>query len=522
MVREEKTNSGNMGCVPVQPRLNMRQLSRIDTHGVIANKGIVARSPFWYRKAAEKAALRQLNQWYSTIEKSRDDTTNKDSEKALPVPSRFRWHKSIAGYAPSVPWHSASIDQAGILNPFVVSGYPPFNGPIIGRSALTGNIWTYDAWSPYQTHTVTSCNGWIIGLMGSGKSMLLKTFAARETASPWNRHVIIEGDPKGEWASVAQAVGGQVIAIGSGRYLNTLDPGEKPASMSEADWRRQVLSIQNQSLHAMAAVLRSDTATSIDAQERAVIGKLLNEYVDRNVTPTLTDMVNRLSSTWANTTHIDGLDSSATRSAANRLILLYNPLITGELSGAFERESTISIDPTSPMIVFNTGSADDNTQKKALYMAAMSATVERLCAQRDGRFRIVIAEEGHELLSNPVLVRAWDRRMRLCGDLGVSNWFLMHELGDLSSFGEANSEHRNMMNSILTKSTSQIIYSQSAASLEQMERLISDLTVSEINTIKQLPEYCALWRVGNVRDIIRPLISPQAYDVFQTDKNRQG
>ena len=149
--------------------------------------------------------------------------------------------------------------------------------------------------------------------------------------------------------------------------------------------------------------------------------------------------------------------------------------------------------------------------------------MERLCAQRDGLFRIVIAEEGHELLSNPELVRAWDRRIRLSGELGVSNWFLMHELGDLSSFGEEGSEHRNTMMGILTKSEAQVVYAQSSSSLEQMTRLLPDLTLREINTIRALPDFCALWRVGpRVRDVVRPYVGPEAYDVFQTDKNRQG
>lgn len=509
-----------MTCVPVQPVLSVKELAAIDATGVRANAGIVSRSPRREQRIARRQAEALRGKWEQQM-----DTTQEDEHEAaqgmLPTTSRVNRKRKLRDYAPEIPWHSASVPQAGLLDPFVISGYTSFSGPLIGMSLLTGNTWRYDAWEPYKTHAATSVNGWIIGMMGSGKSTCLKAFATRETVQPWNRKVIIEGDPKGEWATVAHAIGGQVVEIGNGSFLNPLDPGARPPTVTPETWGHEVMGIQERALRAIAEVLRPDVRLS--AMERAVISALLHDYLDRGQTPTVTAMVAQLDTKWVETVSIRGLNADQARTAANSLILLYDPLIHGAVSGAFELESTINIDPTSPMIVFNTGSVTDNADKKAVYMAAMSSTVERLCAQKDGLFRVIIAEEGYEVLRNPVLVEAWDKRMRLSGDLGVSNWMLLHELGDLEKYAQEGSEQRNQIQSILTLSETQIIYTQSSSSLNLMQQLIPDLNPTEIDMIQSLPEHSGLWRVGHdIRDVIRPMMSAQAYDVFQTDKNRQG
>ncbi|RBP98832.1 ATP-binding protein [Bifidobacterium xylocopae] len=412
-----------------------------------------------------------------------------------------------------------SVPDAGLLNPFGVSGYPELDGPLIGKSTMNGNPWYFDAWSPYR-HDGTSVNAWVAGLMGSGKSMFLKAFGSRETTPPWNRKVIIEGDPNNEWAAVAHSVGGQVIQVGSGSYLNPLDPGEPATGQDMRAWRKTVLGIQRDALEAIAHVLRPERR--LDSAERAVIAAALRHFLDVGRTPTLITFVDLLQSEWVRSYDFRGLDAQTAVESANSLILLYDQVVTGVESGAFECDSTIEIDPNSPMLVFDTGSVNDqNERKKQLYMAAMSSIVERLCARQDGQFRIIIAEEGHELLKNPVLVDAWEHRMRMSGHLGVSSWMLLHELSDLDKFAKAGTEHRNKINSILTLSGTQVIYKQSAASLELMKSLLRNLTVAEVKTIESLSPYSALWRVGDqVRDVVQAYFSPAAATIMRNDENR--
>ena len=61
----------------------------------------------------------------------------------------------------------------------------------------------------YQNKVITDPNVCLFGHVGSGKSSLAKSFAARCVA--FGHHVYVAGDPKGEWTRVCRALGGQVI-----------------------------------------------------------------------------------------------------------------------------------------------------------------------------------------------------------------------------------------------------------------------------------------------------------------------
>lgn len=514
--KTRELRSGSYGDVPVMPVLTVNELAGIDVDGVVANAGLVATTPPRRRRKAERLARRQRVSWDQTLE---TEQPQREDGETLPQGGGLR-RLSPRRYAPPLPWHMATVPQAGLLNPFGVGGYPPFDGPVIGRSAINGNIWRYDAWSPTRTGVASSVNGWVCGMPGSGKSMFLKAFASRETAGPWSRKVIIEGDPDNEWAAVARRVGGQVIEVGDGSYLNPLDPGAAPPDADGRAWAREALGLQRQALRSIASVLRPDRPFT--SREDAMVSALLLDYSAVSRIPTISDMVALLQTDWPDRAEIRGLSAADREETANSLILLYDELVHGVESGAFERESTIRLDPESPMIVFNTGSvAGQNEHKKQLYMTAMSALVERLCARRDGHRRLVIAEEGHQLLSNPALVDAWEYRMRMSGHTGVSSWMLLHELSDLDKFAPEGSKERNKINSVLTLADVQVVYRQSEASLAKMTALLPDLNATELATLKDMGRYTALWRVGGkVKDLVTATLTPDEYAVMRNDRNR--
>jgi hypothetical protein len=517
---EPPLRSGTYGAVPVEPLLTVREMAQVDAAGQVANTGLVARQPVRRRRKAEKIAFRRRAEWDRSEDTS--NTTDKQADVEYLPRAGSLARGGLTFYAPAVPWHLVGQTELGLLSPLGVSGRPVFDGPIIGRSLLTGGVFRYDCWAPVK-YQMDSVNGLIVGMMGSGKSMLLKALATRETVRPWCRKVIVEGDPKSEWKPVAERLGGQVISVGNGSYLNPLDPGLRPSGAAEGSWAVTVLGLQRQALEFITAVLRTDRPLLSDA-ERAVIDAALRDFLKREVTPTIAALVDLWQSEWPESAVVAGLDPGAVKDTCKRLILLFDQMVHGVEAGAFERASTVSVDPLSPMTVFDTGSVSNmDEHRKMLYQACMGAAVERLCARHDGAFRIVIAEEGHELLQNPGLVAAWDRRMRLQGDLGVSNWMLLHELSDLSKFADDDTAQRNKMRSILTLATVQVIYRQSPASLSVMKDVLGDLTSAEITQIGSLPEASALWRVGDrYRDVVRAEFSPESFELFRTDQNRRG
>ncbi|WP_018142395.1 hypothetical protein [Alloscardovia criceti] len=404
--------------------------------------------------------------------------------------------------------------------PILTHGVSKLTGPIIGVDAINGVPFQYDAWAPYKAGMVTSVNGMIAGLMGSGKSMCMKTLAVREIS--FGRNVIIEGDPKGEWARVADAVGGQVISVGNGQYLNPLDTGVRPESFDQAVWDEQVISLRVNALRGLAAAIRPEAQLSM--REQATIDSLVRVISAMFEQPTIENVVDYLDSPASRQLQVKGLEADDLYRTIGSLILIFNRLVDGALKGSFEKASTVSIDPSKPLIVFNTGSVDDNDEvKRATYTAAMTAAIDRICYTKDGIFRLVIAEEGWWLLSNPELVQGWDKRMRLSGELGVSNWLLVHELSDLDAFANKGTGIRQMIESIMTKSETMILYRQSSNSIETLKRLIPDITEEELGIIDKLTQGVGLWRVGSsLRQAVHPLMSQTAWDIFNTSAGRAG
>lgn len=526
---DKPLRAGAYASVPVLPELSTRDLARLDAVGPVAFGRRRSRSVARRLKKAEKKAGTAVEKWRrdldrqerKTLKESKPKKDRREITTTRSLKTLFGVGTGFAGFDRlMVPWHSTSTKRAGILTPFLVSGSPVFKGPVLGIEQLSGVPFRYDAWSPYQAGMATSVNGMVAGLMGTGKSMFLKVFALRELT--WGRKILIEGDPKSEWARVAQAVGGSVISAGLGAFMNPLDAGVKPVSVSEEQWAQTVTSLRISALRGLATAIRPLIPLSMS--EETVIAAAVKTLGTREEEPTITDLVHLLASSWVEEVRLKGLNSSQVANTASSLLLVFNTLVEGPLSGAFEKKSTVRIDPNSPLIVFNTGVVDDQDEvRKAVFTAAMSAAIDRVCESRDGVFRIVIGEEGWWILRNPVLVEGWEKRMRLSGEFGVSNWLLVHELSDLEKYANQGTGLRNTIEGILTKSTTKVLYQQSASSLESLKTLLPDLSEDELSVIADLPVGVGLWRVGSsVHTLVRPLMSEQAFRLFDTSAGRAG
>lgn len=526
--KAQVVSKGTLSAFSVLPEFTARDLARLETHGQkwFANNRSVRVNNAIFEAQKRTIANMQAIKKTNYQDRLADEKAVSLSDDGLVVKKRS-WVQKLTGNfkfggvtSAWIPWHATSIRSSSVLTPILASGRSLLDGEIIGVDHFTGVPFRFDPWSAYRKHMVTSVNAMIAGLMGSGKSVCLKTLAIREIA--YGRHIIIEGDPKGEWARVAEALGGQVISVGNGNYLNPLDAGVKPENVSVEQWQNVCADLRISALRSLITAIRSANEPLVMA-ETAVLDKVV-EYFAPVSEPTIVDLVNLLLSTWVENSNIRGLDTRQARIAANSLILVFNRLIEGTLKGNFEKKSTVRIDTNAPIIVFNTGSIDEhNDVKRATYVAVMSAAIDRICYSHDGLFRLVIAEEGWNLLSNPELVAGWDKRIRLSGELGVSNWMLVHELADLDKFANEGSGLKAMIQGIFTKSEIMILYRQSSASISTLEKLIEDITSEELSVIDKLPQGVGLWRVGkSLRQLVFPMMSDEAFKLFNTDKGRKG
>ena len=132
--------------------------------------------------------------------------------------------------------HRASSATLAGAYPFLAPA-PADVGVYVGVDALTGGPFCFDPWALYTAGVLTNPNVLLAGVIGQGKSALAKSLAVRSIAA--GRRVYVPGDPKGEWAPVAHAVGGTVVSLGQGlaTRLNPLDPGSPPRHGDPVAWR---------------------------------------------------------------------------------------------------------------------------------------------------------------------------------------------------------------------------------------------------------------------------------------------
>src|SRR5918999_5320282 len=119
------------------------------------------------------------------------------------------------------PGHRATTASVQAIYPFVTEAGLGPRGAYVGRD-LYGGSFTYDPFALYERRVLTNPNMLVIGEVGTAKSSLVKTYCYRQAV--FGRRAWI-GDPKGEYAPLARALGVEPIRLAPGGSvkLNPLD-----------------------------------------------------------------------------------------------------------------------------------------------------------------------------------------------------------------------------------------------------------------------------------------------------------
>lgn len=105
------------------------------------------------------------------------------------------------------PAHRGSSKVLGGAYPFLAETGDILTGAYIGENQLSRAPFCFDPWDAYSAEIVRSHSCAIIGVKGTGKSMLAKSWSTRLIRL--GRKVAVPHDPNGEWVKVAQYVGGK-------------------------------------------------------------------------------------------------------------------------------------------------------------------------------------------------------------------------------------------------------------------------------------------------------------------------
>jgi len=406
-----------------------------------------------------------------------------------------------------VPRHQDTSATLAGAYPFLAEGGLGSDGVFVGQDLYSGGSFVYDPWVLYSRGLITAPNVVLAGIVGSGKSSLAKSLYTRSL--PFGRRVYVPGDPKGEHTAVAEAVGGRAIVLGHGlsTRLNPLDEGYRPAGLSDETWISTVASRRRDLIGALAETVLDRPLTPL---EHTAIDTALTETVAENDVPILPMVVDRVlnPSRTSDPEHRLAEDGRLVGHALRRLV-------AGDLAGLFDGPSTVTFDPSLPMISLDLSRVAENSTLISVLMTCSSAWMESALLDPNGGQRWCIYDEAWRLMQHPALLRRMDAHWRLARAYGIANMLIFHKLTDLENVGDQGSAMRSLANSLLANAETRIIYRQETDQLGVTANALG-LTGTEQKLLPGLGVGQGLWRIKDRSFVCQHQLHPAELELFDT------
>ncbi|WP_415631402.1 VirB4 family type IV secretion system protein [Propionibacterium sp.] len=453
-------------------------------------------------QAEQRAAEREAARTKAAAERAERKATTYLPSAGEPGPAQLRSPGKFR-----LPRHQDTSATLAGAYPFLAEGGLGSDGVFVGQDLYSGGSFVYDPWVLYARGVITAPNLVLAGIVGSGKSSLAKSLYTRSL--PFGRRVYVPGDPKGEHTAVAEAVGGRAIVLGHGMStrLNPLDEGYRPAGMKDAEWASTIASRRRDLIGALAETVLTRPLSPL---EHTAIDTALTETVRGNDVPILPMVVDHIlnPSTSADP---DGRLAEDGRLVGHAL----RRLVAGDLAGLFDGPSTVTFDPTLPMISLDLSRVTENSTLISVLMTCSSAWMESALLDPAGGQRWCIYDEAWRLMSHPALLKRMDAHWRLARHYGIANMLIFHKLTDLENVGDQGSAMRSLANSLLANAETRIIYRQESDQLGTTARTLG-LTGTEQKLLPGLGVGQGLWRIKDRSFVCQHQLHPDELALFDT------
>jgi hypothetical protein len=405
--------------------------------------------------------------------------------------------------------HRATSGTVAGAYPFLAEAGLGSHGVYIGQDVWSGGGFSFDPWVLYQDGTITNPNCLLAGVVGKGKSCLAKSIATRSIA--FGRRVYVPGDPKGEWTPVADAVGGAAIQLGGGSQnrLNPLDTGPRDAAASDTQWTRQVTTRRRVLLGSLAA---SALGRPLAAVEHTALDVALREAIDSSPVPTLPAVVDAI---LAPSASLPGATAGELARDGRDLGHALRRLVAGDLGGLFDGPSTVTFDPSLPMVTLDLSQIQGSDELIAMVMTCTSAWMEAAIAAPEGGQRWVIYDEAWRLMRQPALLARMQSQWKLSRGLGIANLLIVHRLSDLDAVGDSGSEARALARGLLGDCSTKIVYQQEVSEAPHTAVELG-LSSAERAQLPDLQRGEGLWRVGQRSFVVRHMATDGELRMFDT------
>ncbi|MGM0351806.1 ATP-binding protein [Streptomyces sp. ECR3] len=489
-----------------------------------------ATSLFTPRKAARPERRAARAAYAAARRRARQTQTDDRSERLSAIapeltsiypPSGRPGPASARGGRLRLPAHRLTTAVASGAYPFLAEGGLGADGIFIGRDVHAEAAFCYDPFTLYSSGRIegfTNPNAVLAGIIGMGKSALAKSIATRAIAHGYR--VYVPCDPKGEWTPVAGTLGGQTIGLGPGLpgRLNPLDAPARPASVPQEYWAAEVRKRRLLLIAGLArTVLKRDLLPVEHTALDAALDLVVTDAAHTGTVPLLGNIATALGTPDRLNTWLGGQGGRVV-SAAEDLAHGLRRLVHGDLSGMFDAPSTVTFDPTTPMLSIDLsrlgGTGDDTAL--VLAMTCASAWMEAALADPGGGRRWVIYDEAWRVMRHVGLLERMQAQWKLSRGLGIANLMVIHRLSDLLSAGDTGSRGRALAEGLLADCSTRIIYRQETDQLATAAALLG-LTSVETQAVSALTKGRGLWKVAGRSFVTQHLLHPTERALFDTD-----
>lgn len=406
--------------------------------------------------------------------------------------------------------HRASSATVGGAYPFLSPPPPPVGRALIGLDALTGESFCYDPWDLYAAGVLTNPNVVLAGVIGQGKSALAKSLAIRSIAH--GRRVYVPADPKGEWAAVADAVGGTVVRLapGSPSRLNPLDAAGNDSTETHARRLRLLTALTEATLdRALAPAEHS----AVDAAVRTAVARNGGGGI------TIPDVMAALANPDPDAAASDGTTATERTADGRDVVHALRRLLHGDLAGMFDGPSTIVVDHATPMLVLDLSALDDDALAVAMTCAA--GWVESAITAPGTGPAWVIYDEAWRVLRLEPLVRRMQAQWKLARAYGLANLLILHRFSDLDAAGDVGSRARALAAGLLADCSTRVVYRQESDQVTAASSALG-LSQTEREVLVSLPRGTGLWSLPRASYVVHHVLTPDELAVVDTDRAIRG
>jgi hypothetical protein len=329
--------------------------------------------------------------------------------------------------------------QAEVLNTAIIGSPGDERGVVIGTDHLSAAMIAHDPFTAYETGTITSPNVCILGMIGSGKSSLIKTvYVERPLLLRRRRAVVVDKklrNGEGEYAELTRTFGAEPFRFDpdtphTSTCMNVLDPvilaGGGPAA------GRQLL----------AAVAELAGDGPLDEWHQAALGQAyratMTRFENARRVPVIPDLIEQIPEV-VNSPDFTGLRPATLdviEQAAWSVRFRLERLLADDLAGMFDRETSKHVQLHPKLTTFDVSALPEDGPSTAMVMVVANAWLMGMLTHDRGWRTNFIAEEGWHLLGGPG-GRVIRSKSKLSRGLGVSIVSALHHISDVPANSEA-------------------------------------------------------------------------------------